>query len=1181
MPGLYFDSGVDKGFEKDIDRMNKKINKFSGNVQKENAQMQMSFGKLASAVGTFLSIQQLGHFAKQIVNIRGEFQQLEVAYETMLGSKEKADKLMAQTVELAATTPLSLTDVAGSSKQLMAYGFATEEITDTLRRLGDVASGLSIPLNDLTYLYGTTLAQGRVYARDVLQFSQRGIPLLDSLSKQFGVSKARVNELVSAGEVGFENVRIAIEELTNEGGKFNNLMEKQSNTVTGRIANMEDAFDVAMNKMGESNENLINRVIDGGTWVAENLEEITQAVGSLIIAVGTYKAAMLVANAQIGGSFKALGRIITKNPIGLFLAALGAATPYILDLVQSTDDLSESIQGYYNEQIKSIQKQKESNQSVLGLTDRYEELAKKTNRTKEEENELRKIEGELQKVRPDIIKSSDDFATKLTKIKEEGDKASKAIETLTKQETEYMKTQLKMQKRAEEVKARESLDEMGHYISAAGSLVGGRGKLDKNTARLLATEEGRDRIIELYDREINQLSAYQSKLHETSNAIREYKLEGKEVPKNLEREKEYFQDSVDALEDSVEAYGGAVSIIQKYRGSLLEIQKIEQKEKDIREGLNKVSEESAEIITPETEGVDLEKVYEQRKRHLENMRDLELSELRGLEDNEYQKFLITEKYGLKIAKLQKQFGEMNDVEFQTYFNNQTKRIIDFYNEYEKQIIDINNELRELGREESGEEDVNFIPEETQKDLDDMYKSINDINELAQTMRDVFSEVGGTTGDVLINITDMVSAMSTIKQAATTLSSTVSNLEKASVILAVIGAAMQVIQGINTTMQNIEEARTDAKLREISMNDIIISQLAQQEDLQNRIVKASSYEEANRAAQRSVENMKEYNRLLSEIANEQKEELTQTWIDGYIAAKGLNTEIEKAIGLMQVQTKKGSLFSRAEFESLLVLYPDLIDAQGKLNESIYDSVIANEQLDRIDKKRLTQLMTLQTQQEQAMSEYKGYVQDIFGEIGSESMKVFREMYETGDELFSKLNESFADMLERFTEDAIQMSILQPYVDNLNKEMGSIVDKYSMTGMNDAMQKEMIDTLSNFYGQMADLQDPIMNAYKSADKLLADAGFDSAFNSDAASPDSADANTPAGRIRDSITEETGSEMVGRLGAIMMSNQNIVNNSGEMLDMAVQHIVLMNKIVANTDYLPEIAENTRQTARNINNM
>lgn len=249
--------------------------------------------KAGAAMGAAFTFSAAKDFAMKIATVRGEFQKLEVAFNVMLGSKESADNLMRQLVQTAATTPFDLQSIAGGAKQLLAYGVAAEEVNSTLIRLGDIAAGLSIPLNDLVYLYGTTMTQGRLFAKDLNQFMGRGIPLADELAKQFGTTKDKVNELVSDGKIGFSEVKKAIESLTGEGGKFHNLMEEQSKTISGRISNLGDAVTNMFNEIGKSNEGIIYDVIETANKLVENYEEIGKMIAGLVIAYGSYKAALI------------------------------------------------------------------------------------------------------------------------------------------------------------------------------------------------------------------------------------------------------------------------------------------------------------------------------------------------------------------------------------------------------------------------------------------------------------------------------------------------------------------------------------------------------------------------------------------------------------------------------------------------------------------------------------------------------------------------------------------------------------------------------------------------------------------------------------------------------------------------------------------------------------------------
>lgn len=231
--------------------------------------------------------------ARQVANVRGEFQQLEVAFSTMLQSKEKADALMAEVTDFAAKTPFDLQGVAQGTKQLLAYGSTAEEVVGELRMLGDIAAGLSLPLGDLVYLYGTTRTQGRMYTQDLRQFMGRGIPLAEELAKQFGVTKDKIGELVTAGKVGFEEMRQALVAMTSDGGKFYNLMEAQSATITGKMSNLGDAIDQMFNDIGKSTEGFIASALDGVTWVVENYEKVGRVLMDIVAAYGSYKAAVI------------------------------------------------------------------------------------------------------------------------------------------------------------------------------------------------------------------------------------------------------------------------------------------------------------------------------------------------------------------------------------------------------------------------------------------------------------------------------------------------------------------------------------------------------------------------------------------------------------------------------------------------------------------------------------------------------------------------------------------------------------------------------------------------------------------------------------------------------------------------------------------------------------------------
>lgn len=257
-------------------------------------QQGQSIENVFSRIKSVASVAFAGFTAKEIIStlgtVRGEFQQFEIAFETMLGSGQKAKGMISDLANLAASTPFDMKGVVNGAKQLLAYGFAANEITDTMRRLGDISAGLGLNLQDLTWLYGTTMVQGRLFTRDLMQFTGRGIPLTEELAKQFGVTKDKVSELVTAGKVGFPEVKKAIESLTNEGGKFGGLMEKQSHSITGQISNIQDTIEMAINDLGTQTEGLMNDALDITSKVIDHWKGIGEVILAAASAIGLYKA---------------------------------------------------------------------------------------------------------------------------------------------------------------------------------------------------------------------------------------------------------------------------------------------------------------------------------------------------------------------------------------------------------------------------------------------------------------------------------------------------------------------------------------------------------------------------------------------------------------------------------------------------------------------------------------------------------------------------------------------------------------------------------------------------------------------------------------------------------------------------------------------------------------------------
>ncbi|WP_407483352.1 tape measure protein [Elizabethkingia anophelis] len=342
---LYFGAGIDMTqWRNSINEMRRDIFGLNNTVRQETGKIDSAFKNLSIGIAGYFSANALKGFVMELINIRGEFQKTEIAFTTMLGDGAKAKQLMGQMVDLAAKTPFSLQDVSSGAKQLLAFQIPAKEVVDTLTRMGNIASGLGVPLSRINLVYGQVKAKGKLMGDDLRQFTEAGIPMVAELAAKFKKSESEISAMVSAGKIGFKDVKDVLFSLTNEGGMFFNLMEKQSASLSGKISNLEDAWDQMLNKIGEANEGILNDAIDGLAYLVENYEEVIKVLKVLIATYGAYRAALILTAVvqkamAIGQSISAwisLARSIktaadaqalfnltaSANPYGAILAAL-------------------------------------------------------------------------------------------------------------------------------------------------------------------------------------------------------------------------------------------------------------------------------------------------------------------------------------------------------------------------------------------------------------------------------------------------------------------------------------------------------------------------------------------------------------------------------------------------------------------------------------------------------------------------------------------------------------------------------------------------------------------------------------------------------------------------------------------------------------------------------------------
>lgn len=454
MPSIKFDTIVEtakvvSGF-RDIQNA---VHQTAERVEKDGKSIDDVISNIQNSMNIAIGGWSIGKFVNQMMQVRGQFQQTEMAFKTMLQSEEKADALMKQLIRTAAVTPFGVEDVTEGAKQLLAFNVAAEDVNKTLIGLGDVAAGMGLNLKDLVMLYGTTIAKGKMDTMDLYQFLNRGIPIADEIAKVMGLDVTNaikeVQKQIKAGKVTSDIFIQAMQSMTAEGSKFGGLMEAQSKTITGQISNIEDAIEQMFNDLGKSQEGVINTGLGVVSTLVENWDTVGKVLMTVVAAYGAYKAAVITmialekARIAIGSAqaFLSLARSISSakdamllfnmatsaNPLGLLLGTVAAGITLFSVFGGSAEDASTTTNKFGDDATKASSRVESLLDVIKALGDKTNEQAKKSKAYKDAVNELSTIYAEYGIT---IDKIKEDESNLVDVKQQEIDKSNELIEQI-------------------------------------------------------------------------------------------------------------------------------------------------------------------------------------------------------------------------------------------------------------------------------------------------------------------------------------------------------------------------------------------------------------------------------------------------------------------------------------------------------------------------------------------------------------------------------------------------------------------------------------------------------------------------------------------------------------------------------------------------------------------------------
>ena len=265
--------------------------KEAGDTVEINNGLSVSWQKMLGVIGGVTALKSL---ASQIVRVRGEFQSMQTAIETMVG-KDVASGLMAQLKEMAKISPLTLSDMVNAEKMMLGFNIQAEDTIRYLQALSDISMGDSVKFKSLTLAFSQMSAAGKLMGQDLNQMINAGFNPLQIISEKTGKSIATLKDEMSKGAVSAEMVQQAFIDATSAGGKFYQMSENASKTINGQLSMMQDALDAAFNEMGQASEGVIMDGIQLTTSLIQNYETVGKVLVGLVATYGTYRTAVMLA----------------------------------------------------------------------------------------------------------------------------------------------------------------------------------------------------------------------------------------------------------------------------------------------------------------------------------------------------------------------------------------------------------------------------------------------------------------------------------------------------------------------------------------------------------------------------------------------------------------------------------------------------------------------------------------------------------------------------------------------------------------------------------------------------------------------------------------------------------------------------------------------------------------------
>lgn len=293
--GLEYKIGLDTSqLMRDINTAKKGFDSLTNEAISQGNEIEAAFDNvgqrvknvIGSIAGITVGVTGFKQIVSSIASTRSYFQDIESSMKVFLGSAEKASEFTAELKDYAWYNMFEFSDLAGASKQLIAYGNSVETVIPTLDKLSNIAAGTGGDLQHFVDMFNRAKSTGQVMAKDMYSWAASGVVLKDVL-KDMG-------ETVSGTSITFDQLNRALDHVTGEGGMFHNLMGEQMENLSSWWGALQDDMSTMLNDLGTKLQDPMTDAMKVAHNLLDNYEDVLQVLKEVAIAFGTVKTASVL-----------------------------------------------------------------------------------------------------------------------------------------------------------------------------------------------------------------------------------------------------------------------------------------------------------------------------------------------------------------------------------------------------------------------------------------------------------------------------------------------------------------------------------------------------------------------------------------------------------------------------------------------------------------------------------------------------------------------------------------------------------------------------------------------------------------------------------------------------------------------------------------------------------------------